>query len=103
MFLLSSQPWKPKQQGCHYGFARDENPLSKTYALDCTRQTYTAPPRYLIFPLKRQFQAGLAPPASLCSKIQNMGLGGAPGKFLSDTLECYLQETKITTKLCFYA
>jgi len=33
MFLVSSQPWTPKQ-GCHHGFSRDEIPLSTTYAVD---------------------------------------------------------------------
>jgi len=32
-FLLASQPRKPKQ-GCHHGFARDENTLSTTSALN---------------------------------------------------------------------
>jgi len=36
--LLSSQPRKPnkRKQGSHYDFtARDENPMSTSYALDC--------------------------------------------------------------------
>jgi len=37
MFLFSPHTWKPKQ-GCHHGFARDENRLSTTYALDCIFQ-----------------------------------------------------------------
>jgi len=35
MFLISPQPWSLKQ-GCHHGFARDENQLSWTYAFGCT-------------------------------------------------------------------
>jgi len=37
--LLSLQPWKLKQ-GCQHGFARDENPLSTTYALDCAVESF---------------------------------------------------------------
>jgi len=33
---MLSTPTTEAQQGCQHGFARDENPLLTTYALDCT-------------------------------------------------------------------
>ena len=43
-------PWTTEaQQGCHYGFARDESPVSTTYALECTSRAFSQPVFHWLF------------------------------------------------------